>query len=166
MTKKIVRRGKTIAEAPDNGVGCRDLLGEREARAHELRTAGKTFSEIAADLSVSPGRARQIFENAARKIERHKNRASDPLYGLSVRAANCLLNRDLDTRAKIIAAIASGEIAEKCHIRNLSRKTYVEVCTWAGVEPKLRVRKHWKFDPYTGEPLRPPNVQSEPRPTE
>ena len=160
MAKEITRKGKTLAEAQDKGVGCRDLLGEREARAHELRTAGKTFSEIAQELSVSPGRARQIVENAARKIDHYNNRASDPLYGLSVRAANCLLNRGLNTRDKIIAAIASGEIAEKCHIRNFSRKTYVEVCTWAGVEPKLRWRKHWKFDPYTGEPIRPPNNKS------
>ena len=148
---------KTETEAV--GIGSGDLLGEREARAHELRTAGKIFSEIAEDLGVSPGRARQIFENAARKIDRYDNRANDPIYGLSVRAANSLLNRDLNTREKIIAAIASGEIAEKCNIRNFSRKTYVEVCTWAGVDPKLRGRKHWKFDPYTGEPLSTPNTK-------
>lgn len=76
----------------------------------------------------------------------------DALAGLSKRAATVLILRGFDTREKVLAGLARGEIAARGGARWIGPKTYLEVCAWAAVTPTMPGRR-WKFDPYTGKAL-------------
>jgi hypothetical protein len=70
-----------------------------------------------------------------------------PLYGLSVRSANCLQNAGLTDKAKIRSKIQSGELRPYLSIRHYGTKTHIEVCRWLGLSqmvsmPRLTVCPH------------------------
>ena len=131
----------------------RPSLTEREAIAHSMRGSGFSFVEIASKMGVSPSRARALWLNAKNKHEEWDKRKSHPLFGLSVRTMNSLIFSGIDTREKVIEALATGCSPRGPKIYGFGPKQYAEACKWAGVENRKQERRRWRFDPYTGKPL-------------
>lgn len=71
--------------------------------------------------------------------------------GLSTRVKTILENIGIGNDEDIKEAIEWGWISEKNEIRNLGRKGYIEICTAVGIRPKLKKKKKFVFNPYTGE---------------
>ena len=122
-----------------------ELLGERRALALKLRNEGMTYKEIGKRMDVGAQRARELHRIALWKME-HQN---EWWAGLSVRAANCLNNRNLVTRDQIMEAVKNGTLHPKNrNTRNYGWKSHAEVCKWLGLpepqksKPRLTVCPH------------------------
>lgn len=66
---------------------------------------------------------------------------TNPLTGLSARAANCLYNAGLTNRELVLQAFNEGKLTPPNRIRNYGRKVHQEVCAWLGLP-----------DPYAHQP--------------
>jgi len=102
---------------------------------------GMTFKLIGVTIGCGAARAASLYHEAKRRQKFHEERANNPYYGLSVRAANCVNNANLMTRAQIAAAIKDGTLhprnVHRC--RNYGWKTHVEIHKWLGLpEPQKR----------------------------
>lgn len=134
-------------------------LTPHQALAYKLRMEGKSFDEIGRVMGRHKTRAQFRFEQARRILERAERLRTGeelphPFEGLSAHTANALNDGGFSTREEVVAALKSGTLAEVCKVRAFGRVAYLETCRWAGVEPKLKSRGSWKFDPWTGEPLK------------
>jgi hypothetical protein len=64
-------------------------------------------------------------------------KAKKSANGLSARATRCLLNAGIAINKKaIIRALKSGELRPFCWPPNYGTITHLEVCRWAGIDPK------------------------------
>lgn len=110
-------------------------MSSLKSQRHELvlreRANGCTFACIAAQLGVSPNRAKQIYAVA----KRNQRRENDLLSGLSTRARNILIAVPFfPSKETISKAIESGELRLRKY-RNCGKGTQEEICAWAGAKP-------------------------------
>ena len=103
-----------------------DLLGERRFLAYQLRKEGLKFKDIGQRMNVGAQRARQLYESAERRL----NREPHWMNGLSVRAANCLNNCNINSRQEALEAYQSGRLRPLKYPRNYGWKSHKEVAKW------------------------------------
>jgi uncharacterized protein (UPF0212 family) len=100
------------------------------------RTDTKTLIEaarvLARDIHSDDGVANAALVEIADRLEELKE---DELYGLSNMVRNICENRGWDSRAKIEAAVLSGELhpRAKPKVRWYGKISHAEVCQWLGV---------------------------------
>ena len=119
-----------------------DLLGERRFLTYQLRKQGLKFKEIGKRMGISLSRAQQLYRSAEWRL----NREPHWMDGLSVRAANCLNNCNINSREEALEAYQSGRLRVgkrgprnygKCGPRNYGWKSHKEVAKWLGLpEPQ------------------------------
>lgn len=115
-------------------VASSELLGERRFLAYTLRKQGLKFKDIGKRMNVGAQRARQLYTSAEYRL----NREPRWMDGLSVRAANCLWNININSREEALEAYQSGRLhVGKRGPRHYGWKSHKEVAKWLGLpEPQ------------------------------
>jgi hypothetical protein len=116
-----------------------DILTDKEKIVFEMREDRKTYSEIGKAIGRSASHSQQISKNIQRKL---KSFNEDPCGKviLSVRARNAIANlmSGMDYTKDDIKTLIESEYHSRGYsllaIKNCGRKTFNEICKWAGVK--------------------------------
>ena len=117
------------SKTSDPAVGSTRLLGvlsTREETVVKLREQGITFREIGLRIGCTTGNANALHMHARRQL----NRAREWTAGLSVRAANVLNNRNINSHEEALAFFKSHGWKEVRRWRNYGWKTHKIVFKW------------------------------------
>jgi hypothetical protein len=112
----------------------RDLIGYLE---------GRPVKELAQEGSVSTKMIHVRIRAAARQVTLEQVSAGAPdqlIRSLSVRAANCLFNENLNTDQAVRDRVLSQGAMSLLMAPNMGRKSYQEVCDAFGFDPADPVR--------------------------
>jgi hypothetical protein len=97
-----------------------------------------SFVDIGKHFNVSADRVTRLYRNGLRRETlRFLVQANpDSTAGLSVRAANVLWNMGITSKLSAVQELRHGKLAHPDwkRVRNLGKKTYMEICRWAGQE--------------------------------
>jgi hypothetical protein len=103
----------------------REASQARQARALDLREAGLTYREIAAQLGCS-------IEQACVAVLKAENLRDNPGWGISVRLANGLKNLgcDGDDEASVARLAAASGLRRWSALHNCGKRTRAELIEW------------------------------------
>jgi hypothetical protein len=110
-----------------------NYLRPRWKECLQLRGEGLSFRQIGERLGISGTMAHLHYLKATRQDDK-----KNPLYGLSVRAKNCLKNCDIATRGEALDAYNSGLLKPLKHPRLYGWKTHKEVAAWLGLPEPIK----------------------------
>jgi endonuclease III len=97
-------------------------LTDKQVRALAMRTNGKKLREIATELGITAGRARQLIERA-KLIQQQSTWAE----GLPSRYVTALLARGINTRRQLEDAVADGSLAR---MPGIGPKCFETITDW------------------------------------